>query len=126
MNDRTDKEWRQQLTAEQFEFTRRKGTEHPFTGKYHACRSDDIYHCVCCGAALSRSNEKFDAGSGLTRLLASPNPGNREQVMTNGMQRIEALCAFCDARLGYVFGDGLQHTGLRYCMNSIALSFKEK
>ncbi|MEE9423042.1 MAG: peptide-methionine (R)-S-oxide reductase MsrB [Gammaproteobacteria bacterium] len=121
--DKTDDEWRESLTPEQFEVTRKHGTEPAFSGKYHDCKDKGIYTCACCKQALFRSDEKYDSGSGWPSYW---QPISKDAVRENtdsshGMRRVEILCSQCDAHLGHVFEDGPQPTGLRYCINSLSL-----
>ncbi|MDA8952160.1 peptide-methionine (R)-S-oxide reductase MsrB [Pseudomonadales bacterium] len=123
---KTEEEWRQMLSAEEFEVTRRAGTERPFTGVYWNEERDGKYMCKCCDSELFDSSTKFDAGCGWPSFYApleSDSVINREDN-TLGMRRIEVLCAKCDAHLGHVFPDGPQPTGLRYCMNSASLNLE--
>jgi len=124
--EKTDEEWRNQLTREQFDVTRRHGTERAFTGKYHDCKEKGEYRCICCGNPLFSSETKFDSGTGWPSFwapLAEDAVAMREDNSLF-MRRIEVLCAACDAHLGHVFDDGPPPTGLRYCMNSVALDLK--
>jgi len=123
---KNEAEWRAALTREQFEVTRRKGTEPPFSGVYHDCKEPGTYRCVCCGAVLFRSGEKFDSGSGWPSFTA-PAAGDavRTEVdSSHGMTRTEVICRACDAHLGHVFDDGPGPGGQRFCINSAALKLE--
>ncbi|MDC3401744.1 peptide-methionine (R)-S-oxide reductase MsrB [Alphaproteobacteria bacterium] len=125
---KSDAEWRDLLTPEQFDVARCGGTERAFTGPYWDSKDEGTYHCICCDAALFASETKFDSGTGWPSFFAALNDDcvASKTDTSHGMVRTEAVCAACGSHLGHVFPDGPKPTGLRFCMNGTSLSFIAK
>jgi peptide-methionine (R)-S-oxide reductase len=125
--EKTDKEWREKLTAEQYHVTREKGTEPAFTGEYWKTKTPGTYVCVCCGEPLFESDAKFDSGTGWPSFTQPVDPSKvaTETDSSYGMARTETTCRKCGAHLGHVFPDGPKPTGMRFCINSASLRLEE-
>jgi peptide-methionine (R)-S-oxide reductase len=125
---KTDEEWKETLTPEQYNVCRNKDTERPFTGKYNDCKDKGVYKCSCCGNELFDSDAKFESGTGWPSFYKPINDENvkNESDSTFGMVRTEVMCKKCGAHLGHVFDDGPQPTNLRYCINSVSLDLDKK
>ncbi len=125
---KTDDEWRNVLSSEQFRVARKGGTERAFSGQYYDNKDGGVYRCICCNTKLFQSTEKYDSGSGWPSFWQPVSDDAIEQLVDNshGMQRVEVRCGQCEAHLGHVFTDGPQPTGQRYCINSASLDFELK
>ena len=123
---KSEQEWMQQLTPEQFQICRLKGTERPYTGKLNDEKGTGVYKCICCGNPLFASGTKFESGSGWPSFYAplGDDAVATEEDVSHGMRRVEVMCAKCASHLGHVFDDGPKPTGLRYCMNSVSLDLE--
>ncbi|HXW03123.1 MAG TPA: peptide-methionine (R)-S-oxide reductase MsrB [Nitrosarchaeum sp.] len=125
---KSDEEWEKQLTNEQYDVCRRKGTERPFSGEYNNCKEKGVYKCVCCGNELFSSETKFNSGTGWPSFFAPINEKNvkSETDISYDMLRTEIMCNKCGAHLGHVFDDGPKPTNMRYCINSVSLKLEKK
>lgn len=126
--EKSDAQWKEELSDESYRIARKGGTERPFTGVYWNNKEPGVYRCVCCGARLFDSEQKYESGSGWPSFWKPLESQNIEEEQDNslGMRRTEVRCSKCGAHLGHVFEDGPEPTGLRYCINSASLEFKER
>ena len=124
---KTPQEYKEQLSPEAYYVCREHGTEAPFSGKYHNCKDEGVYKCICCDTPLFKSESKFDSGTGWPSFYeAIEGAISEHKDSSHGMIRIEVRCSSCDSHLGHLFPDGPQPTGLRYCINSVCLDLEEK
>ena len=123
---KSEEEWKQQLSPEEFQVARQGGTERAFSGRYWDNKESGVYRCICCGEELFRSDEKYESGSGWPSFWQPAREGvvESKEDHSHGMVRTEVLCAKCDAHLGHVFPDGPKPTGQRFCINSLSLKFE--